>query len=177
VWETDPDEWWRVLGTNLGGVVNGLASFVPRMLERATPSSILITGSLAGVATWPGGGPYAASKHAVVAVAEQAALSLADTQISVSVLCPALVRTGMSDDGEDAAVVAGRALEAVGSGRFAIIPEEWTDAVRRRVHDLAGGNQPSLPAPTTPAGSTGPTGRGRHLGVQPTEGDRGPASS
>jgi hypothetical protein len=57
----DPEE------LNLGGVVNGLRAFVPGLLSARQPASILITASLAGLATWPGGGPYAAAKHEVVA--------------------------------------------------------------------------------------------------------------
>src|SRR3954453_19100870 len=64
VWETTPQEWRRVVDVNLGGVVNGLRAFVPRLVAMGGPRRILITASLAGLATWPGGGAYAASKHA-----------------------------------------------------------------------------------------------------------------
>jgi NADP-dependent 3-hydroxy acid dehydrogenase YdfG len=51
------------------------ANVMDRLAEAATePSRILITASLAGLVTFPGGGAYAATKHAVVAVAEQAAM-------------------------------------------------------------------------------------------------------
>lgn len=150
VWETTPEEWQRVLDINLGGVVNGLRAFVPRLLAGGGPRRILITASLAGLATWPGGGAYAASKHAAVAVAEQAALSLADTDVSVSVLCPALVRTGMSEVGEAPAVVAAAALDAAEKGRFLLLPDEWADAVRARGERLAAGLAPELPSPTSP---------------------------
>ncbi len=146
-WEASPAEWERVLGVNLLGVVNGLRSFVPLMLDRGTPSQIVITASLAGAATWPGGGPYAASKHAVLAVAEQAALELSETNISVTVLCPALVRTGMSDQGEDPDVIAAQALEAVEAKRFAVLPKEWTAAVEERAAMLVSGHSPKLPRP------------------------------
>lgn len=147
-WEADQEEWDRVLGVNLFGVVNGLRSFVPLMLERPTPCHILITASLAGVATWAGGGPYAASKHAVLAVAEQAALELADSNVSVTVLCPALVRTAMSDYGEDPFAVATRALKAVERGQFAVLDEEWFAAVEDRATTLTTGRQPEIPRPT-----------------------------
>jgi NAD(P)-dependent dehydrogenase (short-subunit alcohol dehydrogenase family) len=147
VWEASADEWRRVLDINLGGVVNGLRAFVPRMLATGQEHHILITASLAGLATWPGGGPYAASKHAVVTVAEQAALSLADRPISVTVLCPALVRTAMSDQGDDPAAVAAQALRAVEQRRFTVVPDEWGHAIRQREHRLAGGEPPQLPTP------------------------------
>jgi len=147
-WEASPAEWERVLGINLFGVVNGLRAFVPLMLEQGSPSQIIVTASLAGAATWPGGGPYAASKHAVLAVAEQAALELADTNIDVTVLCPALVKTAMSDSGEDPHDVAVEALQAVDEQRFAVVPSEWRDAVERRGLDLASGRRPLPPRPS-----------------------------
>lgn len=147
-WEAPPDEWRRVLDINLGGVVNGLRAFIPRMLDDGQPHHILVTASLAGLATWPGGGPYAASKHAVVTVAEQTALALADTPITVTVLCPALVRTGMSDQGVDPAEIAADALEALDQGRFTVLPGEWTDELTRRAQRIASGRQPpQLPVP------------------------------
>lgn len=149
-WEASPQEWSRVLGINLLGVVNGLRSFVPLMLEQQTPRQIIITASLAGAATWPGGGPYAASKHATLAVAEQTALELSETNIDVTVLCPALVKTAMSDTGVDPNAVAIEALEAASDGRFAVIPAEWRAAVEKRTTDLTGGHRPSLPTPEAP---------------------------
>lgn len=148
VWETSPSEWDRVLAVNLGGVVNGLRAFVPRLLTAGAPAQILITASLAGLATWPGGGPYAASKHAVVTVAEQAALSLANTPVDVTVLCPALVRSGMSDVGDDPLDIADMALQGIAERRFIVMPHEWRNAVRQRCQQLASGHQPILPYPT-----------------------------
>ncbi len=148
-WNASPQEWDRVLGVNLLGVVNGLRSFVPLMLERKDPSQILITASLAGAATWPGGGPYAASKHAVLAVAEQASLELADTHVAVTVLCPALVRTGMSDQGDDPHDIAVLALAAVAEGRFAVLPSEWASAIEKRAETLVSGCAPDAPRPTS----------------------------
>lgn len=149
-WEASPEEWDRVLGVNLLGVVNGLRSFVPLMLERGTPSQILITASLAGAATWPGGGPYAASKHAVLAVAEQAALELAPTNISVTVLCPALVRSGMSEQGDDPLDIAKQALAALNEQRFAVLPSGWASAIEGRAAMLVTGSPPELPTPEQP---------------------------
>jgi NAD(P)-dependent dehydrogenase (short-subunit alcohol dehydrogenase family) len=146
-WEVSAEDWDRVFAVNVGGVVNGLRAFVPRMLAAGRPGHVLITGSLAGVVTFPTGGAYAASKHAVVALAEQAALALAGTSIGVTVLCPALVRTGMSDEGEDPAVVAEQALAAVRGGAFAVVPDGWGTAIARRGQWLATGTQPEMPAP------------------------------
>ena len=156
VWEAPAEEWHRVIGINLGGVVNGLRAFVPTLLATGETHHILITASLAGLATWPGGGPYAASKHAVVTVAEQTALALADHPITVTVLCPALVRTGMSDHGDDPAEVAMQALQAVDEHRFVVLPDTWTQSVAERGHRLAEGQPPRIPTPLDLPATTEP---------------------
>ena len=107
----------------------------------------MVTASLAGLATWPGGGAYAASKHAVVAVVEQTAMELADTNVSITMLCPALVKTGMSDVGADPADVAAEVLEAVDRGVFAVVPADWTQAIVDRGHRLVGRTPPQVPVP------------------------------
>jgi len=135
-----------VFAVNVGGVVNGLRAFVPRLLSSGRPAHVLITASLAGLAAFPGGGAYGASKHAVVAVAEQAALALTGTAVGVTVLCPALVRTAMSPMGDDPADVAAAALAAVHDGRFAVVPPEWAGAVTQRWERLVAGQRPVAPA-------------------------------
>lgn len=146
-WEVAPEEWAALLDVNLHGVVNGLRAFVPRLLATGRPAHLLITASLAGLVSFPAGGAYAASKHAVVAVAEQCALSLVDSQVSVTLLCPALVRTAMSPVGADPADVAEQALDGVREGRFLVVPDEWTDAVVERSERLIAGSQPGMPTP------------------------------
>ena len=146
-WEVSPEEWQQVLGVNLAGVVNGLRAFVPRLLAAGGPRCILVTASLAGVVTFPGGGAYAATKHAVATVAEQAAMSLRDTPVTVTLLCPALVRTAMSETGDDPADVAAGGLAAARAGRFLVVPPAWTGAVVRRAQNLAGGAVPMMPSP------------------------------
>lgn len=146
-WEADPREWDTLLAVNLGGVVNGLRAFVPRLLASGRPGHILITASLAGLATFPGGGAYAATKHAVVAVAEQTSLALADTPVGVTMLCPALVRSAMSPIGVDPADVADEALHAVQERRFAVVPTAWRAAVLQRAENLVRGQPPTPPTP------------------------------
>ncbi|AOS63808.1 SDR family NAD(P)-dependent oxidoreductase [Actinoalloteichus hymeniacidonis] len=147
-WEVSPADWDRVFAVNVGGVVNGLRAFVPRLLAAARPAHLLITGSLAGAATFPGGGAYGPSKHAVLAVAEHTALALADTPIGVSVICPALVSTGMSDAGVAASEVARQALTTIEDGTFAVLPAEWRQSVVAGATRLAAGQRPVAPTPT-----------------------------
>ena len=147
-WESSPDDWRRVLDVNVGGVVNGLRAFVPRMLAAEAPGGILVTASLAGLLTWPTGGPYGASKHAAVAVAEAAALALEGTQLRVTALCPALVRSGMSDVGEDPVDVAAQGLAGLNRGDFLVVPDDWRTAISARAAGLVAGDQPIVPTPT-----------------------------
>ncbi|MBE7244431.1 MAG: SDR family NAD(P)-dependent oxidoreductase, partial [Actinomycetospora chiangmaiensis] len=42
---SDADTWARILGTNLGGVVNGIHAFAPGMIEGGKPGAIIVTGS------------------------------------------------------------------------------------------------------------------------------------
>ena len=144
-WEVPPEEWRKLLEVNVLGVVNGLRAFVPHLLASAQPAHLLITASLAGLVTFPAGGAYGATKHAVVSIAEQAAMALRDTPVSVTLLCPALVRTAMSEVGEDPADVATRALAATRAGRFLVMPQEWRHAVGTRTEDLLDGRPPRTP--------------------------------
>ncbi|HEX6470948.1 MAG TPA: SDR family oxidoreductase [Streptosporangiaceae bacterium] len=148
-WEVPPDEWDRVFAVNVGGVVGGLRAFVPNLLAAGEPAHVLITASLAGLAVFPGGGAYGPSKHAVSAIAQHAAMALAGTPIGVSMICPALVRTGMSPEGIDPALVARDALRAVDDDLFAIVPPQWQAAVITQADQVVSGD---LPDPPTPAG-------------------------
>jgi NAD(P)-dependent dehydrogenase (short-subunit alcohol dehydrogenase family) len=96
-WGTTVDEWKWVLGINVIGVVNGIRSFVPRMLQQATPGHVVNTASAAGLVTGAGLSVLCASKHSIVAISECLHHELRDAhaQIGVSVLCPAYVPTGI----------------------------------------------------------------------------------
>jgi NAD(P)-dependent dehydrogenase (short-subunit alcohol dehydrogenase family) len=154
-WEVPTDEWVKLFEVNVLGVVNGLRAFVPAMVAATRPAHIVITASLAGLVTFPSGGAYAATKHAVVAIAEQAALSLRDTPVTVSVLCPALVRTAMSEVGDDPSDVAATALAAARAGRFLVMPEEWRASVLSRTQRLLAGTAPETPAPEETSNHSG----------------------
>lgn len=146
-WEVPPGEWDRVFGVNVGGVVNGLRAFVPGLLAAGEPAQVLVTASLAGLAVFPGGGAYGPSKHAVTAIAQHAAMALAGTPVRVSMICPALVSTGMSSEGVEPALVADSALQAVDDGIFAVVPAEWQAAVVAQAEQVVSGHHPTPPAP------------------------------
>ena len=94
-WESTLADWEWVLGVNLYGVIHGIRSFVPRMLESRTSGHIVNTASIAGLTSGPGLSVYMASKHAVVSLTETLyhELTLRGASIGVSVLCPGFVNT------------------------------------------------------------------------------------
>jgi NAD(P)-dependent dehydrogenase (short-subunit alcohol dehydrogenase family) len=94
-WQRELADWEWVLGVNLWGVLHGIRSFVPRMLDGGDEGHIVNTSSLAGLITGAYSGPYITSKFAVLGLTECLAHDLRahDASIGVSVLVPALVDT------------------------------------------------------------------------------------
>jgi NAD(P)-dependent dehydrogenase (short-subunit alcohol dehydrogenase family) len=88
------EDWDWVLGVNLGGVVNGLVSFLPKMIAHGEGGHIVNTSSMAGIIPLPAaGGLYATSKFAVRGLTDSLRLALGAHNIGVSVLCPGMTRT------------------------------------------------------------------------------------
>jgi NAD(P)-dependent dehydrogenase (short-subunit alcohol dehydrogenase family) len=103
VWENSIADWEWVLGVNLWGVVHGVRTFTPLMLECAKKEPgyeghIVNTASMAGILNAPNMGIYNVSKHAVVSLSETLYqdLQLIKAPIGASVLCPYFVPTGIS---------------------------------------------------------------------------------
>jgi NAD(P)-dependent dehydrogenase (short-subunit alcohol dehydrogenase family) len=87
-----PELWDRVIAINLAGVYNGVHYFLAGM-QAAGGGHIVNSSSMAGLLGVPMGGPYAASKFAIVGLSESLRAELVDSAIGVSVLCPGSVRT------------------------------------------------------------------------------------
>ncbi|MGA2932943.1 MAG: SDR family NAD(P)-dependent oxidoreductase, partial [Acidimicrobiales bacterium] len=87
------EDWGWVIGVCLGGVVNGVRSFVPRMLAQGGPAHVVNTASMGGLLTGAYIGPYAAAKHGVVGLSKGLRAELAGTEIGVTVVCPGMVNT------------------------------------------------------------------------------------
>lgn len=87
--------WDWMLGINLNGVINGIQTFMPRMLERGGGGHIVNTASGAGLVAEGSGVMYNTSKFAVVGLSESLRRELARKQIGVSVLCPGPVGTNI----------------------------------------------------------------------------------
>ena len=59
IWEIPLEGWDWILGVNLMGVIHGMHTFVPIMLEQDSEVHIVNTSSLAGILTAGTEGPYA----------------------------------------------------------------------------------------------------------------------
>jgi NAD(P)-dependent dehydrogenase (short-subunit alcohol dehydrogenase family) len=96
------DDWDFGLGVNLGGVVNGIQTFVPRIRAHREGGHVVNTASLAGLVWMPSFfAIYAAGKAAVIALTECIRDDLAPDRIGASVLCPGPIRTNIHESGQN----------------------------------------------------------------------------
>jgi short-subunit dehydrogenase len=86
-----------VVGVNFGGVINGLVTFVPRMIKAGNGGHIAATVSYGAFIAAPVVAPYAASKAAVLNLLESYLLALKPYGIGVSALCPANIKSRIYD--------------------------------------------------------------------------------
>ena len=114
LWEVPLESWRWVLGVNLWGVIHGVHTFTPLLVEQGE-GHIVNTASSAGLTSVPLVGPYATTKHAVVGLSESLALDLAGTGVGVSALCPMWVRTRILESYRNAPPEVLAAEEARGS--------------------------------------------------------------
>lgn len=91
------EDWDWQLGVNLGGVINGVMIFAPRMIARRQGGYIVTTASMAAFSGAGGGGIYCTSKFAVRGLTESLRGDLAPHGIGVSLLCPAGVNTNIHE--------------------------------------------------------------------------------
>jgi NAD(P)-dependent dehydrogenase (short-subunit alcohol dehydrogenase family) len=96
------ENWQRILGVNLWGVINGSQVFAPQMIARGRPGLIINTGSKQGITTPPGDPAYNVSKAGVKAFTEALQHELRNTAgntISAHLFIPGFVFTGLTAHG------------------------------------------------------------------------------
>jgi NAD(P)-dependent dehydrogenase (short-subunit alcohol dehydrogenase family) len=96
------ENWQRILGVNLWGVINGSQVFAPGMIARGRPGLIINTGSKQGITTPPGDPAYNVSKAGVKAFTEALQHELrnaAGSRLSAHLLIPGFVFTGLTSRG------------------------------------------------------------------------------
>lgn len=97
--EIAASDWDWTIAVDQWGVAYGIEAFLPHLKAHGEQSHIVNTASMAGMVGVPNMGPYCAAKFAVVAMSECLNAELADTNIGVSVLCPAFVKTRIHESG------------------------------------------------------------------------------
>jgi NAD(P)-dependent dehydrogenase (short-subunit alcohol dehydrogenase family) len=159
LWEQPLEDWSWTFGVNFWGVVHGIRTFVPVLLEQEE-GHLVNTGSIAGLLTGEGLPIYTATKHGVVVLSEALQRQLASTSVGVSVLCPGGVRTRIAFanrnqpgyerelepgeaeatmvNGMDPADVAEQVLAAVRNDQFYILShgDQYDDAIRARAEGI-----------------------------------------
>jgi 3-oxoacyl-[acyl-carrier protein] reductase len=94
--ETPPDEWDRMLNTNLRGPYLMIRAFAPLMIA-ARSGHIINISSLAGRNPLPNGAAYAASKWGLNGLTYSVAEELRQYNIRVSVIAPGSINTDFGD--------------------------------------------------------------------------------
>ena len=92
-------DWDWVMGVNVGGVINGVMTLVPRMIARGQGGHIVNVSSVGGLAALGTAGVYCASKFAVVGLSEALRSDLSVHGIGVSVYCPGPVKSNIAEAG------------------------------------------------------------------------------
>ncbi len=96
------DDWDFGLEVNLGGTVNALCTFLPRMIQQRRGAHIVITSSLSAITPSPRNAAiYATAKAALLAMGEAMRDELADHGIGVSVLLPGPFKTNIREAGRN----------------------------------------------------------------------------
>jgi NAD(P)-dependent dehydrogenase (short-subunit alcohol dehydrogenase family) len=96
------ENWQRVLGVNLWGIIHGTQVFVPGMIARGQSGLVINTGSKQGITTPPGDPAYNVSKAGVQAFTEALEHELRNTEgcsVRAHLLIPGFVFTGLTAKG------------------------------------------------------------------------------
>jgi NAD(P)-dependent dehydrogenase (short-subunit alcohol dehydrogenase family) len=93
------DDWDWGLSVLIGGVVNGIQIFLPRILKHGEGGHIVTTSSMGGVLPLSESAVYSTAKAAVIAMCESLRGALADDHIGVSAFCPGPVATNIREAG------------------------------------------------------------------------------
>lgn len=86
-----------VIGVDLGGVINGMVTFVPRMIKAGKAAHVATVSSWGGFMGQPGCAPYSAAKAAVNNLMESYYTALKPYGIGVSVLCPTGIKSNIGE--------------------------------------------------------------------------------
>ena len=171
IWDHEQNAWDWVMGVNFYGVLYGLQSFVPHMLEHKEEGHVLNTVSLAGILGLEGS--YGVSKFATLALSEGLFQSLKkiNSKIGASALCPGFVATNIIESernrpeslttekksnflmkqlasavlkrGKKPSEIAARVIEGIQAGSFYILPHPiYDEMIKERYERILARTEP-----------------------------------
>lgn len=119
--EGDPEKWQQVINTNLIGTLRMIRAFVPGM-EAAGQGDVVIVSSVAAGQAYPYGGVYAATKSALLVIAETLRQEVLPT-IRVTVVSPGVTDTPFFEN----TLSGSQTVDSIGYG--ALTPGQVADAI------------------------------------------------
>ena len=174
-WEITPERFERSFAINVHGVLNGIRSFVPRMLERNVPARVVNTASVGGFLPKPAdvallGNEIRGGRADRITVRRTEDVGRTGRRV---VACAGPVQSGIFNDpfgavhdrpevrgfvdtmramlnahGLTPDAFAARVFDGIRDGRYWLIPQPETidGALQRRTDDILASRDPSLPA-------------------------------
>ena len=120
VWETDLEEWRKVLRINLDGPFICCKAIVPLMVKQ-NYGRIVNIASIAGKEGNPNAAHYSASKAGLIALTKSLGKELASYEIAVNAITPAAARTAIFDQMTPQHI--DFMLSKIPKGRFVLVEE------------------------------------------------------
>lgn len=94
------DDWDWGMGVNLGGVINGLVTILPRIKAHGEGGQVVTTSSQSGLLPISYSAIYSAAKAAIIGITEAARGELGAVGIGISAFCPGPVQSNIAHSGE-----------------------------------------------------------------------------
>ncbi len=95
--ELQPEDWQRVIGTNLTGAFHMMREAIPHMVE-AGAGAVINIASVGALRCMPAAPAYGASKAGLILLTQQAALDYGPLGVRCNVVCPGATRTEMLEE-------------------------------------------------------------------------------
>lgn len=156
-------DWDWVLSVNLGGVINGVMTFLPELKRHPGRAHVINTASVGGLVGMRNLSIYNTSKFGVVGLSEALRADLASSGVDVSVLCPGIVATALGTS------------ERNRPGRAAVADAAQTDAAPAEAPASAGMSPDALGIRVLDAVQAGEFFISSHTEFRPIVGQRNAA--